>query len=83
MQLPRPILLQGVYIVNKPFNPVIPDYRPKTERKGTQEISLEFKPCIVCGGPITTGYFGRWGNTGTCNKKCEKEQEDKPKFLKE
>ena len=37
-------------------------------------------PCIVCMKP-TTNFYGRWGNSGTCSKKCEQEQEKKSNYI--
>lgn len=62
----------------KPFNG-IPDYRPKSERNKDEEFKIKLEPCCLCGKPITDGYFGRWGNGGTCSKKCESIMEEKPK----
>lgn len=50
-------------------NPVIPGYTPKSER--AKEVTLTFEPCCICGKAITQGHYGRWGNGGTCSKKCE------------
>jgi len=36
------------------------------------------KPCINCGKPYQLPY-GRWGDGGTCSKKCEAIQEAKPR----
>lgn len=30
--------------------------------------------CMVCGKAIL-GYYGRWGNSGTCSRSCENEAE--------
>jgi len=35
--------------------------------------------CMICGKPIE-GFYGRWGNVGTCSRKCEVIQEGKPKY---
>lgn len=40
---------------------------------------MKEKKCCVCNKPITTGFYGVWGNTGTCSRLCEKVQESKPK----
>lgn len=34
--------------------------------------------CIVCEKPCL-GWYGRWENVGSCSRKCERIQEDKPK----
>ena len=51
------------------------DYTPRSERK-VEEVTIQAKPCCVCGAKITTSYYGRWGNGGTCSKSCEAKQED-------
>lgn len=66
--------------MKKPFNPVIPDYTPRSEKKKEEVVSLSFNPCCHCGKAIVQGYYGRWGNAGTCSKTCEKEQEKKPRY---
>lgn len=35
--------------------------------------------CCVCKKPITNGFYGVWGNTGTCSRKCEEVKENQPK----
>lgn len=63
---------------NNRFNKPTPqpvDYTPK--KKEQEEVKLNFKPCIVCGKQIGTGYYGSWGDGGTCSKACESIQEDK------
>lgn len=35
--------------------------------------------CCICNKPVG-GFYGRWGDGGTCSKKCEKEQAQKPKY---
>jgi len=64
-------------------NPVIPkgkiDYTPKSERK-EQEITLSFKPCIICNKQIEEGYYARWGNGGVCSKTCNEAQSLKPLY---
>lgn len=41
----------------------------------------KFDPCIICKIVITEGYYGRWGNFGTCQKTCEVVQEGKPRLF--
>ena len=65
-------------MTKKPFNPVIPNYTPRTERKET-EVTISFEPCCLCGIPIQQGYYGRYGNGGTCSKACETKMSAKPK----
>ncbi len=59
-------------------NPVIPNYQPRSEKK-VEEVTLTFEPCCLCGEPIKQGYYGRYGNGGTCSKTCEKEMAAKPR----
>lgn len=66
---------------NKP-TPQPVDYTPKAERK-KEEVVLIFKPCCVCGGTVRGGYYGRWGDGGTCCKTCEAKREDEQLYLKE
>ena len=54
---------------------VVPNYQPKTPKMKEEEFKLDFKPCIVCGATIHTGYHARWGDGGTCSGKCESIQE--------
>ena len=54
---------------------VVPNYQPKTPKMKEEEFQLNFKPCIVCGATIHQGYYAHWGNSGTCSKKCEDQQE--------
>ena len=58
---------------NNRHNPkgVIPDYRPREERKKEEEIILNLKPCLKCGKSITTGYYSHIGTGGLCSKKCD------------
>lgn len=67
--------------MKKHFNPVIPDYTPRSEKKKVEEVVLIFNPCCNCGKKITDGYYGRWSDGGTCSKTCEKEQFAKPRYL--
>ena len=64
---------------NRHSNPpgVIPDFTPKNIRE-KKEDELFFKECVVCNGNIGYGYYGRWSDSGTCSKKCEIEQAQKP-----
>lgn len=58
---------------NKPV-----DYTPKKDRDDMKEVTLLFTPCITCGKTILYGYYGRYADSGTCSKKCESEQAQKP-----
>ena len=41
-----------------------------------ERMSLHTVPCIICGHPYLHNHpYGRWGNEGTCSKKCEMQQE--------
>ena len=49
-----------------------------------REVQEEYKEkvvglCCICEKPVN-GYYGRWGNGGSCSKKCEAIQEAKPKY---
>lgn len=35
--------------------------------------------CCICQKPCR-GWYGRWGDVGTCNSKCEKEKASQPKY---
>lgn len=50
-----------------------------------REVQEEYREsvvglCCICQKRVN-GFYGRWGNTGTCSSKCEREQEAKPRFL--
>lgn len=52
--------------------------------KNFREAQEEYKDavvglCVICQKP-TSGWYGRWGNLGTCSKKCELVQEALPKY---
>lgn len=64
--------------MSKLRNPVIPDYTPK--KKEQVEIKLDLRPCLMCNKQITDGYYARYGESGTCSKKCMIEQDKKPKY---
>lgn len=34
--------------------------------------------CCVCNKPVT-GFYGRWGNSGTCSRVCEAIQSERRK----
>ena len=58
----------------------------KQQPRKLHEVQSDYKDaivglCIVCEKP-TSGWYGRWGNHGTCSKKCEVVQEAIPKYLK-
>ena len=58
--------MKGVKMA-KPLNPVIPDYRPKAERK-VEDTGLPLKPCLVC-QKLTHGY-GVFSEGVVCSRKC-------------
>jgi hypothetical protein len=65
--------------MKKIFNPAMP-YDPRKAReemtiREEKEFNLSLTDCINCGGKIHYGYYGRWGDGGTCSKKCEREQQ--------
>lgn len=56
----------------------------KQQPRKLHEVQEEYKDtivglCIVC-EKQTRGWYGRWGNLGTCSKKCEQVQEAIPKY---
>lgn len=52
------------------------EWQEKEKGKGVTLL-----PCINCGKTITLGgYYGRHGEGGSCSRKCEREQEAKPKY---
>lgn len=53
------------------------DWQQKNKKEEQQCV---FKPCCVCNKPILEGYYGAWGDGGTCSKKCELVQETKPRY---
>ena len=58
--------------------------RQPHEQKGRKKVQSgkteirnpepNFEPCLngACKKEITEGYYGRWGNYGTCSGKCER-----------
>lgn len=48
-------------------NPVIP------------EGSVPKRHCMVCQKAVE-GWYGAWGDSGTCSKKCEQDQASKPLY---
>lgn len=52
--------------MKKPFNPVLPDYRPKEERTKVEQLPL--KPCLVC-KKMTQGY-GQFHEGVVCSRMC-------------
>lgn len=62
------------------FNKV-PDYTPRVEKEKPKEVVLIFQACCVCNEPVNTGYYGRWGEGGTCSKKCETKREDMQLYM--
>ena len=38
--------------------------------KPGESSPLQFKPCLQCNKTIEAGYYGRWGDAGVCEKRC-------------
>lgn len=57
--------------MNKLKNPVL-----------SQEQAERLYRCVVCEKQISQ-FYGRWGSGGSCSRKCELIQEEKPKDLGE
>ena len=50
------------------------------KKKEEQEERWIHQPiCCICKRECE-GYYGRWGNSGTCDSACEVEQAAKPKY---
>ena len=64
---------------NNRYNKPIPDFTPKADRQAEKAVVLLFSNCCVCGEKIDYGFFGRWGDGGTCSRHCEVTQQAKPK----
>lgn len=52
--------------------------------KNMREVAEEYKAtivgmCCVCGKPVR-GFYGRWGDGGTCNGTCEKVKKAEPPY---
>lgn len=41
-----------------------------------EEMGAQLLSCLVCKGKVTFGYYGRWGERGTCSRKCELTMEE-------
>lgn len=55
-------------MAKQPLNPVL-----------SEEVGAKLFTCMVCGKNVTQVY-GRWNEVGgTCSKKCETVQEQKPR----
>jgi len=50
-----------------------------TVKTPPQEIQAK-EPCIVC-QKLVSAWYGRWGSSGTCSKKCEEVQESKSHYV--
>lgn len=53
--------------------------------KNFREVQEDYKAtivglCLICDKPVKGGFYGNWGNSGTCSKSCETIQEAKPKY---
>lgn len=49
-----------------------------------REVQEEYKEkvvglCCICEKPVN-GFYGRWGDGGTCSGKCERIREAQPKY---
>ncbi|MBP6949126.1 MAG: hypothetical protein KBC41_04025 [Candidatus Pacebacteria bacterium] len=53
----------------------------KEKLEDGDEVILKFSPCVVCGNTVSKGYYGHWGNGGTCSKTCEIKKERETKYL--
>lgn len=60
--------------MGKPFNPVIPDYTPRGQKK-VEEPSLPPRACLVC-NKATMGY-GAFAEGYVCSRACNTEYESK------
>lgn len=54
--------------------------------KNLREIQEQYKEtvvglCLVCQKQVKGGWYGRHQEVGTCSKKCEQVQSQKPKYL--
>ena len=45
-----------------------------------EKNKIRLDPCIVCGNMPKEGYYGRYGDGGTCSKTCEAVQNKKPLY---
>lgn len=61
-------------------NPVIPDYRPKAERK-VEDTGLPLKPCCICQKMCRP--YGFWNDGQTCSRVCEVTKEAQPRNIGE
>lgn len=54
----------------------------KANQVRPEAVKLPKEPCTICQKPVTS-FYGRWGNSGTCSRKCEqvKEAQERNKFL--
>ena len=51
--------------------------RNLAEMQEEAKNSVLLEACLVCGKRPQFGYYGRWGDTGTCSRKCEATQQEK------
>ena len=40
------------------------------QEKPISSGGLSFNNCLICGGAIIEGYYGRFGDSGVCSKQC-------------
>ena len=57
----------------------------KPQARNLRDVQEEYKDavvglCVTCEKPCKGGFYGRWGNSGTCSKKCEQVEEERPKY---
>jgi hypothetical protein len=46
----------------------------KAKQASAPQVSVQMHACMVCGKPVQA-FYGAWGTTGTCSRKCEDTQE--------
>lgn len=51
------------------------------EPESEKDVSIIQPVCMICHSK-PEGYYGRWGNVGTCRSKCERIQAAKLKYPK-
>lgn len=73
------VALETAWKGSEPPPPVQEEKKPKK----SAPVVIVYENCCACNKKIVDGYFGVWQidgrPRGTCSKKCEAEQEAKPK----